>query len=111
MIDPLYFGVSVPANSGFRTLVPTSHTVFVYVFEGEGTFDEEKFVVVKEGHLVKLSDGDTIELTTRDSGVRFLLVAGKPLNQPTAWRGPVVMNTQEELQTAFREFREGTFVK
>lgn len=110
-IEPLYFDVSVPANSGFRTIVAPGHTVFAFVFEGEGTFDEAKSALVTSGQLVKLSDGDTIEVSTQDKSVRFLLVAGKPLNEPVAWRGPIVMNTQEELLTAFREFREGTFVK
>ena len=110
-IEPLYFDVSVPANSGFRTMVEPGHTVFAFVFEGEGTFNEAKSTLVTSGQLVKLSDGDTIEVSTQDKSVRFLLVAGKPLNEPVAWRGPIVMNTQEELLTAFREFREGTFVK
>lgn len=110
-IEPFYFDISVPAQSGFRTIVETGHTVFAFVFEGEGTFDEAKSTRITTGQLVKLSDGDTIEMSTQDKSVRFLLVGGKPLNEPVAWRGPVVMNTQEELLTAFREFREGTFVK
>lgn len=110
-IEPLYFDVTVPAKSGFRTMVEPGHTVFAFVFEGEGTFDEAKLTLVTSGQLVKLSKGDTIEVSTQDKSIRFLLVAGKPLNQPVAWRGPVVMNTQEELLAAFREFREGTFVK
>jgi quercetin 2,3-dioxygenase len=111
LIDPMYFDVSVPANSGFRTMVNPGYTVFAFVFEGEATFDEAKSTVVKSGQLVKLADGDTIEAGTQNKSARFLLVSGKPLNEPVAWRGPVVMNTQEELLTAFREFREGTFVK
>jgi redox-sensitive bicupin YhaK (pirin superfamily) len=111
LIDPFYFDVSVPAKTGFRTMVNPGHTVFAFVFEGAGTFDESKSTLVSAGQLVKLADGDTIEVYTPDKSVRFLLVAGKPLNQPVAWRGPIVMNTQEELVTAFREFREGTFVK
>ena len=110
-IDPSYFDISVPAKSGFRTMVEPGHTVFAFVFEGEGTFDESKSTLVTSGQLVKLSDGDTIEVSTNDEPIRFVLVAGKPLNEPVAWRGPIVMNTQEELLTAFREFREGTFVK
>lgn len=110
-IEPFYFDVSVPANTGFRTMMEPGHTVFAFVFEGEGTFDEAKSTIITSGQLVKLSDGDTIEVSAQEKGTRFLLVAGKPLNQPVAWRGPIVMNTQEELLTAFREFREGTFVK
>ena len=56
-------------------------------------------------------EGDSVKITTKDKPVRFLLVSGKPLNEPVAWRGPIVMNTEEELQTAFREYRNGTFIK
>jgi len=111
MIAPFYFDVSVPANTGFRTMVEPGHTVFVYVFEGEGNFDEAKTTMVRSGQLAKLTDGDTIDVAAGDKGLRFLLVSGKPLGEPVAWRGPIVMNSQEELLTAFREFREGTFVK
>jgi redox-sensitive bicupin YhaK (pirin superfamily) len=111
LIEPFYFDISVPVKSGFRTMVEPGHTVFAFVFEGAATFDEAKSKMVTSGQLVKLTGGDTIEVSTQDMSVRFLLVAGKPLNEPIAWRGPIVMNTQEELLTAFREFREGTFVK
>jgi redox-sensitive bicupin YhaK (pirin superfamily) len=56
-------------------------------------------------------DGDTVQVTTTEQPVRFLLVSGKPLNEPVAWYGPIVMNTQEELRTAFEEYKNGTFIK
>ena len=59
----------------------------------------------------KFDDGDELVISTRDSKARFLLVSGKPLNEPVAWYGPIVMNTQEELKIAFKEFRNGTFLK
>ncbi len=110
-IDPLYLDITVPEKAALKTIVNPGHTVFAFVFEGEGFFDENVSGFTKTGTLVKLADGDMISITTKESMVRFLLVAGKPINEPVAWRGPIVMNTQDELATAFREFREGTFVK
>ena len=57
------------------------------------------------------SDGDGVEITAGDEGARFLLVSGKPLREPVAWRGPIVMNTEEELRVAFAEYADGTFLK
>ena len=56
-------------------------------------------------------DGDHIMVSTEEDTVRFLLISGKPINEPVAWYGPIVMNTQDELQLAFEEFQQGTFVK
>ena len=63
------------------------------------------------GTLVLYGDGDEIKVVTEDQPVRFLLISGKPVGEPVAWYGPIVMNTQEELQEAFDEFRNGTFIK
>ena len=63
------------------------------------------------GKLVTFGDGDGVEIIAGDAGVRFLLVSGKPLREPVAWRGPIVMNTEEELRLAFAEYAEGTFLK
>ncbi|MCG2735450.1 MAG: hypothetical protein L6282_03565 [Candidatus Methanoperedenaceae archaeon] len=56
-------------------------------------------------------DGDNVKIAANDTVLRFLLISGKPLGEPVAWRGPIVMNTQEELQVAFDEYRNGTFIK
>jgi redox-sensitive bicupin YhaK (pirin superfamily) len=61
--------------------------------------------------LILFEDGDHISMSTQDEPVRFLLISGKPIGEPIAWQGPIVMNTQEELQVAFEEYRQGTFVK
>jgi quercetin 2,3-dioxygenase len=109
--DPVYFDVSIPENTSYSLKVNPDYTVFAFVFEGEGFFDESLDKPIKKGQLVKLSDGDQIKVTTAGQNMRFILVSGKPLNEPVAWRGPIVMNTDEELDVAFREYRSGTFIK
>jgi redox-sensitive bicupin YhaK (pirin superfamily) len=109
--DPTYFDVFVPKGSGMIIPVKYGYTSFACVFSGEGCFDEECRNPVQSFQLVKLVEGDQVRVTTKGSDLRFIFVSGKPLNEPIAWRGPVVMNTDEELDTAFREYRNGTFIK
>ncbi len=66
---------------------------------------------IKDGMLVLFGDGDEVAVSTEDDEVRFLLISGKPIKEPVAWYGPIVMNTNEELQVAFDEYRKGTFIK
>jgi redox-sensitive bicupin YhaK (pirin superfamily) len=66
---------------------------------------------VNNGNLVLFEDGEEVNVSTRDDVVRFLLISGRPIGEPVAWYGPVVMNTQEELRVAFEEYRNGTFIK
>jgi redox-sensitive bicupin YhaK (pirin superfamily) len=126
--DPEYFDVTVPDHSIFIHRTRPGHTVFAYVIEGEGYFCREKnpFTYEMEGanyfdmernpaignhSLVVFDDGEQIVISTEGEKVRFLLVSGKPIHEPVAWYGPIVMNTQEELQVAFDEYRRGTFIK
>ncbi|MCK4895707.1 MAG: pirin family protein, partial [Candidatus Heimdallarchaeota archaeon] len=74
-------------------------------------FDEKKIKKVVKHHLVVLEDGDEIQISTSESTLRLLLISGKPIKEPVAWSGPIVMNTQEELRLAFEEYRNGTFTK
>jgi hypothetical protein len=74
-------------------------------------FDLERRPYLGDTSVILFGDGSRLKVTTMDSPVRFLLMSGRPLGEPVAWRGPIVMNTQEELQTAFREYRAGTFIK
>jgi len=67
--------------------------------------------LVGNGTIVLFADGDEIMVSTEGQGVRFLLISGKPIGEPVAWYGPIVMNTQEELRIAFEEYRQGTFIK
>ena len=104
---PLYLDVSVPPESRFEQPVPLNHNAFVYVFEGEGTVGGEE--VVRTGHLAVCQEGDAVRVEAGESGVRFLLIAAEPLVEPVARFGPFVMNTQEELIQAVRDFQGGRF--
>ena len=105
--DPVYLDVSVPAHASFTQQIARGHSAFAYVFEGEASFDNKQ---VSHTRLVVFGDGDYITVVTAESPVRFLLVSGKPLNEPIARYGPFVMNTREEIEQALRDLREGTFV-
>jgi redox-sensitive bicupin YhaK (pirin superfamily) len=126
--DPEYLDITVPAASEFSLATRRGHTVFSYVIEGKGYFCKEKKPfsyetqgvnyfdmqtnpIVSNRSLVLFDDGDEIEVSTDADPVRFLLVSGKPIGEPVAWYGPIVMNTQEELRIAFEEYRNGTFIK
>jgi hypothetical protein len=109
--DPEYLDVSLPGKATFRHAVKKGHTLFAYVIEGRGRFDESGRVM-DEGTLVVFErEGTSVEISTDDEPVRLLLVSGKPLGEPVAWYGPIVMNTEEELRTAFDEYQRGTFIK
>jgi len=109
--NPEYLDVTIPSGSEFNHQVITEHNLFAYVIEGEGYFDPSKEQMIDSEHLVIFEDGDKIRITTEDEKVRFLLISGKPLGEPVAWYGPIVMNTQEELKIAFEEYQNGTFIK
>jgi redox-sensitive bicupin YhaK (pirin superfamily) len=109
---PLYLDVTIPPGASFVHATPRGHTVFAYVFEGEGRFDGGSSEPVGNRSLVEFSDGDGVAVAAaKDKAVRFLLVSGGPIHEPIAWRGPIVMNTQAELETAFAELENNTFVK
>jgi redox-sensitive bicupin YhaK (pirin superfamily) len=128
VIDPEYLDIQVPAQAKFVHPTKPGHTVLAYVIEGQGYFCQEKnpFSYEAEGEnwydtqrdpflsketVVLFTDGDEVMITTEKEPVRFLLISGKPLNEPIAWYGPIVMNTQEELRQAFAEYENGTFIK
>ncbi len=127
--DPEYIDVSVPPKTTFLHPVKSGHTVFAYVMEGKGYFDQEQNAYAHEvigsnyfdfkreclfgaENLILFGrEGNQISVTTQDHPVHFLFVSGKPIGEPVAWYGPIVMNTQEELQIAFEEYQNGTFIK
>jgi redox-sensitive bicupin YhaK (pirin superfamily) len=128
IIDPEYLDVTVPAGSEFIHPTKPGHNVFAYVIAGKAYFCREKnpFTYEIEGanyfdiqrdpfvaneNLVLFDDGDQVIVVTEDESVRFLLISGKPLGEPVAWYGPIVMNTREELRIAFEEYNSGTFIK
>ncbi|MBY9014942.1 MAG: pirin family protein [Candidatus Lokiarchaeota archaeon] len=109
--DPEYLDVSIEPNSEFRHSIANDHNIFAYVIEGEATLDPIKDEIVGAEHLVIFREGDEVLIQTKDKSVRFLLISGKPIGEPVAWRGPIVMNTEEELRLAFNEYNKGTFIK
>jgi redox-sensitive bicupin YhaK (pirin superfamily) len=128
IIDPEYLDVAVPPHCEFVHPTKEGHTVFAYVINGKGLFCNEKdpfaydvegvnyFDMQREpfvhnGMLVLFTDGNRISVATQGEAVRFLLISGKPLDEPVAWYGPIVMNTEDELRIAFEEYRNGTFIK
>jgi len=109
--DPEYLDITISPHSEFIHSVREGYNVFAYIIEGEGYFDEKKEELVRKETLVIYRDGDVVKISTDKEKVRFLLVSGKPLNEPVAWRGPIVMNTDEELRIAFEEYQNDTFIK
>ena len=108
--DPMYLDILIsPGNT--RTIpIDASHNVFAYIFGGTGKFGEPE-KEAEDRTLLVFGKGDEVSVQAGKNGVRFLLVSGKPLNEPIAWYGPIVMNTQAELQRAFQELENGTFLK
>jgi redox-sensitive bicupin YhaK (pirin superfamily) len=128
VIEPEYLDVSLPPDTEFVHQTPRAHTVLAYVIRGKGYFCKEKnpftYEVAGEnyfdmqrdpfvgnGGLVLFAEGDEVMAMTEKEAVRFLLISGKPIGEPVAWYGPIVMNTQEELRIAFEEYHNGTFIK
>ena len=110
VIDPEYLDITVPAKTDFIHPTKLGHTCFAYVIEGKGYFSDEKKTVANE-NLVLFNDGEQVVICTEDEPVHILLISGKPIGEPVAWYGPIVMNTQAELKIAFEEYRNGTFIK
>ena len=106
-----YLDVKVPVNSEFIYPAKPGFTVFVYVIEGEGYFSPEHLDPAGKGTILLYDDGDKVIIHTKDKPVRFLLLSGKPLGEPIAWYGPIVMNTDDEIEKAFDEYKKGTFIK
>jgi len=109
--NPEYLDVFVNSHSEFNHTVESGHTVFAYVIDGKAYFDTDKNLAYEAKSVILYGDGDQVIVSTGDEPVQFLLVSGNPIREPVAWRGPIVMNTQEELQIAFDEYRQGTFIK
>jgi redox-sensitive bicupin YhaK (pirin superfamily) len=109
-VKATYLDVQIQAGKEWSLETAGSETLFVYILEGAGRFESksQKFIVAKQAIL--FNSGQKFFAAAGDSGLRFLLLAGKPLKEPIAWGGPIVMNTEAELEKAFRELDAGTFV-
>jgi redox-sensitive bicupin YhaK (pirin superfamily) len=127
--EPVYLDVSVPPNRRKTLPVETTRHAFAYVFAGGGKFGNASEpratrtdiigaepggappVQADNRSLILFDRGDEVTVQAGEQGIRFLLVSGKPLEEPVAWQGPIVMNTPEQLRQAFRELEQGTFLK
>lgn len=126
--DPAYLDISLPAGHRFVHPLPHGHTAFAYIiggkacfcqqkdpysYEAEGAnyFDLQRNPLATDGTLILFGDGDQVVVSTEEEPARLLLVSGKPIGEPVAWYGPIVMNTQRELEIAFEEYQHGTFLK
>jgi len=110
--EPRYLDVSVQPGRCKTLPVETAQHAFAYVFEGAGTFRNGSAPRdVGNRSLVLFGNGDEVTVQAGDAGIRFLLVSGRPIEEPVAWYGPIVMNTQEELRRAYAELQDGTFIK
>jgi redox-sensitive bicupin YhaK (pirin superfamily) len=112
VIEPEYLDVTLEPFTAWIHPAKPGHAVFAYLFERAARFGSAgKETEAGRGTVILFGDGDLVSVVAGPSGARFLLVSGKPLHEPIAWRGPIVMNTQQELDTAWRELDNGTFVK
>lgn len=109
--EPLYLDITLPSNTAFSINVDTDRTAFAYVIGGSGFFSELTDTFTTNRQLVLFGEGDTVQAQAGENGFRFLLLSGVPLREPIAWHGPIVMNTEEELEQAFTEYQNGTFLK
>jgi len=111
VVDIEYLDVTMESGTEFEHDITKGYRTFAYVIEGSGYFDTEKRKLIGNEHLVIFKDGENVKITANDKNLRFLLISGKPIGEPVAWNGPIVMNTQEELEIAFEEYQNGTFIK
>lgn len=127
--DPQYLDISVPAGVRKTFKVDTYRRAFAYVFAGAGKFSDasapsgvllEKEVMGEEYNirdlsgnrtLIRFGTGDEVTVQAGEEGIRFLLISGAPIEEPVAWHGPIVMNTQAEIRQAMRDLNNGTFIK
>jgi redox-sensitive bicupin YhaK (pirin superfamily) len=126
--EPEYLDVTVPSGKSLVHEIRRGHTAFAYVVGGKGVFcdehdpfayaaqgenyfDMQRDAFIHQGSAVLFTDGDQVVVKAPDEAVRFLLISGRPIKEPVAWWGPIVMNTEAELETAFEEYQKGTFIK
>ena len=109
--EPLYLDINLPANTVFSIQVDADRTALAYVIGGSGCFSEKTDSSTTNRQLILFGEGDTVRAQAGENEFRFLLLSGVPLREPIAWHGPIVMNTEEELEQAFAEYQNGTFLK
>ena len=111
VVEPEYFDITLEPGADLEHPTPSGHTVFAYAINGRGKVGPNGTHTLDRGQLALFTEGDSVLVKASDVPFRFLLVSGKPLGEPVAWSGPIVMNTREELAAAFREYQDGSFIK
>ncbi len=112
MVEPLYLDVQLEPRAELLQPVPDGHTAFAYVLDGQGSFDPDAKDRIDSENLILFGrTGTSLRVKAGDAPLRFLLVSGRPLGEPVAWWGPIVMNDRKQLEAAVTEYQEGTFVK
>jgi redox-sensitive bicupin YhaK (pirin superfamily) len=111
VVDCEYLDVTMEPNTTLEHSTKRGYKVFAYVINDRGYFDISKSSTTDVEHIIIFGEGEKVKISAGDSNLRYLLISGKPIGEPVAWLGPIVMNTQEELRTAFDELEEGTFLK
>jgi redox-sensitive bicupin YhaK (pirin superfamily) len=109
-VDPVYMDVTIKSGGSFEPDLPDSETALLLLLEGEVKFPDGQAALASETRGVLLTRGGQVVIGS-EKGARFVFIAGRPLHEPVAWGGPIVMNTREELSQAFKELDEGTFIK
>lgn len=110
-VKATYLDVEIVPGYAWSFPCDQDATLFVYILSGEGSFDPEGIETISEKHAVLLDAGDLFRVKAGAQGIRMILLSAKPLREPVAWGGPIVMNTKEELDLAFRELDDNTFIK
>ena len=110
-VKPLYLDVEISKDFEWSLKTEHDYTLFVYILHGEGSFGSVSDEFISEKHAILFNEGNEFIVKASNKGIRFLLLSGKPLKEPIAWGGPIVMNTQADLNLAFEELDEGKFIK
>lgn len=110
-VKTLFLDVDMKAGATWQLETTKDKTLFIYIVEGEGSFDNSAETLLTSKRAVLFNDGDELLARASEKGLRFLLFSGAKLKEPIAWGGPIVMNTQQELQKAFQDIDDGIFVK
>ena len=107
--NPEYYDIAIDNEKSLEIPVTKENTVFAYIYDGEALIENKE---IPKGDVVIFDKGNFVKIDNRGKNpLKLLLISGKPIQEPIAWYGPIVMNTQDEIQTAFTEYRNGTFIR